>query len=454
MCSCPEKNYLESVLKKKGQGVCMKKPCLGTDCLIKAFKEAQDFVDSIGKVPGLAGLGIVESPYFGKGQEPREVKKSDSKRTSTSKQFEVTNQLCNAQNIDNLRKLSYNAAPSAFTPSAPKKPGVVQEGITTFPDPSVQATLKSKKKDEKIEKPKEPEINSPPPQMLEDTPCGEPKCKSRPKKVTADVSDSTDKINTLREKLSTAQKNDQKQSSKNRSQSGPGNSKSSAKANQFIYSFGNSYPTSVYGHKNCSNLRARVPAHMGWLWNQTDTVANLKPRAGWRPGAISVLLRDILKEAKDGFFKQTNRPRSAPSRSKKGKPQKNMSYNALKKAAAPEEVAEEEVEFPPTLHIHRKDGVYYVTMYPIRQETSDEPRLDEPINPLQFKIVKSKGSIASSSTASDMEIEFSPPAAVNRLKKKPNVIHVETQVKQQEILDSFRHSTDSKKSKKDKGKKK
>lgn len=474
LCSCPGKSHLESVLKRKGHGVCIKKPCLGTDCLIKAFRDAQDFVDSIGKVPGLAGLGIIESPYFGQAQEGKEVKKTESKSVPINKQAETTNNICNIQNLEHLKKSSYNASSTMHTPNLPKKSGVVQEGIITVPDPSVHASLKSKKKDEKIEKPKETESSTPPIQNFEDTPCGEPKCKSRPKKVVAEVSnlDSAEKIEAIREKFSAPQKVDKKHSPKMRSHSGLSsdrarNSKStprlskSAKANQFIYSFGNSYPTSVYGHKNCNLLRTRVPAHMGWMWNQTDTVGKLKPRDGWRPGAISVHLRDILREAKEGFLKETRRPRSAPSKSKKGKAQKTMSYTSMKKTlVANEEETEEEADFPPTLHIHRKDGVYYVTMYPIRPETSEVPRLDEPINPLQFKIVKSKDSLASSSTASDMEIEFTPPAAVNRLKKKPNVIHIETQVKQQEIIDAFKKTVDSKKkdkdskTKKDKGKKK
>lgn len=62
------------------------------------------------------------------------------------------------------------------------------------------------------------------------------------------------------------------------------------------------------------------------------------------------------------------------------------------------------------------------------------------MKPLQFKIVKNKddASITSSSTASDMEIEFSPPAAVTRYRKKPDVVHVDTQVRQQEIIDAYK----------------
>lgn len=83
------------------------------------------------------------------------------------------------------------------------------------------------------------------------------------------------------------------------------------------------------------------------------------------------------------------------------------------------------------------------------------PKLEEPTKPLQFKIVKNRddASDVSNSTASDMEIEFSPPAAVNRYRKKPDVIHVETQVKQQEILDAYK-PPGSKKTEKKSGKEK
>ena len=453
-CSCPGKDHLESVLKRKGHSVCTKKPCLGTDCLIKAFKDAQDFVDSIGKVPGLAGLGIVESPYFGKPSESKDIKKMESKQITIIKPPEVTNTLCNTQNIESIRKSNYNAAPNSS--NLIKRSPAVQEGTSTFPDSFTYASLKSKKKEERIDKPKEIESNTAAVQINEDSPCGEPKCKSKPKKTATDVtsSESTDKINNLRDKLSALPKNHRKTVSKNVK-----SASKSSKPTQFDYSYGNSYPTSVYGHKKCNFIRPRVPANMGWMWNQMDTIGKLKPRVGWKPGAISTYLREMLKEAKEGFL-NNKRPMSAPSRTKKGgKLQKSMSFGAMKKGAThAEEEVEEDVDFPPTLHIHRKDGVYYVTMYPIKQETTDVPRLDEPVNPLQFKIVKSKDSLASSSTASDMEIEFSPPAAVNRLKKKPNVIHVETQVKQQEILDACKTDLKGKgkdgKSKKDKGKKK
>ncbi|XP_058792365.1 uncharacterized protein LOC131664914 [Phymastichus coffea] len=429
VCSCPAKGNMEAMLKKKGYAMCTKKPCLGTDCLIKAFKDAQDFVDNIGKVPGLAGLGITESPYFSKPQDVKEFAKAESKLAPAAKQPEI-------QNLENVKKPIAVATPTTFPPVTTKKPGLVQEGTAALPDLSTLPPSKPKKKDEKIEKVKDSENTANSLQNIEDTPCGEPKCKSRPRKdKTVEMSGECHEKN---EK--SIQKGDKKGSSKGKlSPSGdrPKTAKSSksAKANQFLYNFGNAYPASIYGHKTCGSQRPRVPAHMGWMWNKTDTITRRKPRPGWRPGAISIQLRDLLNEAKAGFFKEALRPRSAPTRSKKGKLQKTMSFTS-KKGMIREDEEEPEIEYPPTLHIHRKDGIYYVTMYPIRQEGSDEPRLDEPINPLQFKIVKSKTSLASSSTASDMEIEFSPPAAVNRQKKKPNVIHVETQVKQQDILDA------------------
>lgn len=444
-CSCPAKDNMESMLKKKGHAMCTKKPCMGTDCLIKAFKDAQDFVDNIGKVPGLAGLGITESPYFPKLPDAKETK-AESKSVPTSKQPDI-------QNYEKSIKSPSNATATQFSPVTARKTGLVQEAITALPDPSNSPPSKPKKKDEKTEKTKESENTAQPLQNIEDTPCGEPKCKSRPRK------EKTVEIDECHEKNEKFQKGDKKGSLKGRSRSGPTgdrpkSSKSGKSAKKFAYNFGNAYPASVYGHKTCGSQRPRVPANMGWMWNKTDTIARRKPRPGWRPGAISLQLRDLLNEAKAGFFKVALRPRSVPARSKKGKLQKTMSFTSGKKGMPREEEEEPEVEYPPTLHIHRKDGVYYVTMYPIRQEGSDEPRLDEPINPLQFKIVKSKTSLASSSTASDMEIEFSPPAAVNRQKKKPDVVHVETQVKQQEILDACKESNGKKKEKpkKDKGK--
>ncbi|KAJ8673869.1 hypothetical protein QAD02_005131 [Eretmocerus hayati] len=440
-CTCPGKDPMESMLKSKGHNLCLKKPCLGTDCLMKAFKDAQAFVDSIGKGPGLGGLNIGESPYFGRStqESSRDPRKAESRGLNLAKPLDTP------QNSN---------FPGGNTGSRK----VVQEGHVTLPDPSSFPPPKPKKREDRSGADKAAaEASKAQASINEESPCGEPKCKSRPRKVhTSDDNGENGDNSGQRSASPSAQKRSRSPKS---SKSAPGLSKKSSKADKFVYSYGDKYPQSVYGHKDCNTRRARIPANMGWLWNKYDDIAKIARKTGWRPGAISVQMKEILNEAKAGFLKgAARRPRSAPSaKGKKGGKAQPMQPFAKKGNECPQEDEEEDVEFPPTLHIHRKDGVYYVTMYPIRQEQDGEvARLDEPINPLQFKIVKSKGSIASSSTASDMEIEFSPPAAVNRPRKRPNVVHVETQVKQQEIIDSLRTSVSSaaKKDKKDRKKSK
>lgn len=58
--------------KLNSEGKCSKMPCTGVECFIRAFKETQDFVNSLGNVPGLAGLGLMdpsESPFFGRQED-------------------------------------------------------------------------------------------------------------------------------------------------------------------------------------------------------------------------------------------------------------------------------------------------------------------------------------------------------------------------------------------------
>lgn len=458
-CLCPPKDCLEATLKSKGQGsVCTKKSCVGGDCLIKAFKDAQEFVDGLGKVPGLAGLGIVSGPYFNGPRtstmnQQRECRKGDSRSTVTTMKppescgpcGKYDRPECQEQpppsSLEVVKKPSISVPAPAPVNAGPRK-SAVQEGAVALPDPATQASIKAKKKDDKNDKQKEPENGQSVPQENNESPCGDPKCRSRPvkKKEKECVGEDDDQPR----KNSILQKSKYKNS-----KSAPG---LKTKRIQYVYNFGDEYP--IYGHKHCAADRSRVPAKQGWSWDKVDKfiVANkwYKPRPGWRPGAISVAIRDQLIEAKEGFFTE-KRPKSAPSKGKKG-------HMIVRKGRDQkvEEEEDEDIEYPPTLHIHRKNGDYYVTMYPIRPETEDLQRLDAPINPLQFKIVKSKTSVASSSTASDMEIEFSPPAAVNRLKKKPNVVHTGTQLKQQMIHDEYKklhgpkkkNSKDGKKDKK------
>ncbi|XP_018345865.1 PREDICTED: uncharacterized protein LOC108750700 [Trachymyrmex septentrionalis] len=460
---------------KTNASKCTKKPCVGADCMIRAFKEVQEFVDSLGKVPGMEGLGLMdpsESPYFG-----RDI------------QWDYT-----IQEIANERKRGYPISASPGVPTVqcpapcntqivPGRSGVVREAIPSLPETMSHSVAvkpskkKENKKEEKLEKQKELDVTtSAPVDAVDVGPCGEPKCKSRRKKrddrtIPEDNDESKTKpIQTLPPGIIAA-KAVGKLIEKGRYPKGkPGPSgdrgrggaiKISRRVMRYVYSIGDVYPGTNYGHKNCIDPRFRVPANMGWLWNTRATGDKLKPRIGWKPGAIGRYLNELLKAAK-GASMEDYRARSITSRDTvrpRGKVYKSMSY-VTAPVTKKEKESEEDAEPPPTLHIHRKDGTYYVTMYPIRQETTTNvSRLDEPMKPLQFKIARNKddASVASSSTASDMEIEFSPPAAVNRYRKKPDVIHVDTQVRQQEILDAYkladeeeRPKTKEKKNKKEK----
>ncbi|XP_029174360.1 uncharacterized protein LOC114942990 [Nylanderia fulva] len=455
---------------------CTKKPCVGADCMIRAFKEAQDFVDSIGKVPGLVGLGLMdpsESPYFG-----REIDKDYSVQEIPSEKKRAYPPVSAFPYLQCTAPCNTQLGTVASSIPIPGRAGVVREAIPSIPDATlVPITVKPKKKEdkkeEKLEKQKEKELDVTTVTPDVDVgPCGEPKCKSRRKKVRDNrIPPREETIEELQKSVTLSSSITTKGVSKYiakqqypRSKALPGPAgdrdvargespiKISKRVMRFIYSIGDVYPGTNYGHRNCIDPRLRVPANMGWLWNTSTTVGKLKPRIGWKPGAISRYLSEMLKEAKKGAPPmEDSRPRLVPSRTglRRGKLYKSLSYvSQLKKEA------EDEVEPPPTLHIHRKDGTYYVTMYPIRQETA-EPQLEEPMKPLQFKIARNKddASVATSSTASDMEIEFSPPAAVNRYRRKPDVIHVDTQVRQQEILDAFKSTVDVPKKRDKKGKK-
>ncbi|XP_015175586.1 PREDICTED: uncharacterized protein LOC107065954, partial [Polistes dominula] len=492
-CTCAGKD-LPPVWNKGGKE-CDKKPCTGIDCLLRAFKEAQEFVDSLGKVPGLEGLGLMdpsESPFFGrdisKDYETDETQLEKRAKLIAS-QIPSPNPQCTAPcnprfvtnrfdtKTDNI-SMAYTT-PTPLTIAVPGRTGIVREAVPTIHDNGSTITYskpkkKEEKREDKTDKSKETDPTPPAPLEIDLGPCGEPKCKSRLKKNTSKI-ESVDNIEHSTKKSTTQIKSvnaisvttpltgskasDKGKHHKSKANfvgaSGDRNIKTPIKVSKrimrYVYSIGDVYPGVHYGHKNCIDVRMRVPANMGWLWNTSSTLYNLKPRIGWKPGAIGKYLSELLTEAKAGSIVGESRPRSVPSRTRRTKAYRSMSFTSVKKLQAKKE-NDEEAELPPTLHIHRKDGTYYVTMYPIKQETMDVPKLEEPMKPLQFKIVKNKDdeSVASSSTASDMEIEFSPPAAVNRYRKKPDVVHVETQVKQQEILDALKITDTSKKDKKNK----
>lgn len=474
---------------KKGGPDCNKKPCTGIDCLLRAFKEAQEFVDSLGKVPGFEGLGLMdpsESPFFGR-DISKDYETDDTQAEKRAQALPLPNPHCTApcnprigtrkfdtgtNNVSVPHSTSAYTAATPLTIAVPGRTGVVREAVPTLPDNGstvvyAKPKKKEEKREEKIDKSKDIDATPSVPVEIDLGPCGEPKCKSRRKKVM-DTVESIENIEFSHKKsvtqikpLSTgvttpltsskaSEKGKHKLKINSISPSGDRTIKTPIKVSKrvmrYVYSIGDVYPGIHYGHKNCIDVRMRVPANMGWLWNTSSTLYNLKPRIGWKPGAIGRYLSELLKEAKAG---SKGKPRAVPFRTRKGKTYRSMSFTSVKKLQAKKE-NEEETELPPTLHIHRKDGTYYVTMYPIKQETMDVPKLEQPMKPLQFKIVKNKDdeSVASSSTASDMEIEFSPPAAVSRYRKKPDVIHIDTQVKQQDILDALKISDILKKDKK------
>lgn len=452
---------------------CENNPCLGVDCLIRAFKETQDFVDSIGKVPGLAGLGLMdptESPYFGRMR--------DEVPTSCVAQIGLSSaplglktsgvQPLTLRSAHIARKCDTTAINTIFP--AP----TMGLGSPVHRDPhmhqtEIQSQISSrlkKRSDERGEKQKEPQEPSHQTATDGETgPCAEPRCKSRKKKAQEESSTDASAFNfqVATKKIAVGNKLPAPRVGRTRSRGrskastipGPGGVRSSSQRSSYIrvskriMRLVNAMrdPRFCHGHKNCHDVRIRVPGNMGWLWNSNEVPGKLKTPIGWKPGAISKFVWDRLQEAKamtaESGSASESRP-TTPSKGKRGKSLRIKSFHSLGRSqwarSRMHEKDDDEVELPPTLHIHRKDGTYYVTMYPVKAENIHNPEMHEAVKPLQFKITKDKdgGSASSSSTASDMEIEFSPPAAVNRYKKKGPVKDGDTQVNQQEILDALK----------------
>lgn len=433
-----------------------------------------------------------ESPYFGREKSKEAHYEAPKARTFVASTVLPNPQCvgpCNPQAPKSIPPGSGKAfAGAPFTITVPGRGGVVREAVPAIPGPGfAYAPGKSRIRDDK-DRTKESEASSSPVEAAIG-PCGEPGCRAKRRTnepaEAAPAKDATSEApakkhagaaiaNGARNSGGKHPAGTKTKRSFNRSSlqtsggDGIGRKRSSGrsvrKVTRFVYSAGDDYSGFTCGHKNCIEERHRVPANMGWLWNLNETIGRLKPRPGWRPGAIARHVSEILREAKrlDGRKPRTrsrssssrSRSRSAPSRGKRAKVHKD-GRSVKKSARWRGDDEKEESEPPPTLHINRKDGTYYVTMYPIKQDKMDVPKLEEPMKPLQFKIAKRNrddASVASSSTASDMEIEFSPPAAVNRYHRKPDVVHVETQVKLQEITDAFKSDRDKKVDKK-KGKK-
>ncbi|XP_069671641.1 uncharacterized protein [Periplaneta americana] len=167
---------------------------------------------------------------------------------------------------------------------------------------------------------------------------------------------------------------------------------------RFVYSLGGTYPGVKIGHRHCLQPVDQVPARMGWRWYPPDTATGLKPRPGWRPGAVSRGVTRIIRAVQ----------RAA------GIEEKNLSFRKCEVPEPLPEVTEEKDDtpkLPPTLHIHRRNGAYYISMHPINLVP------EENNVPLQFRIPAKKNDeddddscgCGDSNTSSELEIEFMAP---------------------------------------------
>ncbi|KAL1514070.1 hypothetical protein ABEB36_003392 [Hypothenemus hampei] len=229
------------------------------------------------------------------------------------------------------------------------------------------------------------------------------------------------------------------------------------KKGKFVYSIGDSYPGTKLGHKECVTPIFNVPPHMGWLWNIHTPILNLKPRRGWRPGALT---------------------KTIASRIRAHRQSKGMGLLRLpifKKSDGEIEEHDPKVIPRPTLQIQKKEGTYWVTMNPLKDPYSLVENEDPYMNctPMTFKITSNKNKIqndycycdgeealegdkSSSSSESELDIEFTPPAGVihpERFKKRPNVVCCQAQYDPQDFQVPKKGKDKKGKDKKEKGKK-
>lgn len=207
---------------------------------------------------------------------------------------------------------------------------------------------------------------------------------------------------------------------------------------QFVYKLGDLYPGVNVGHRECIIPGRNVPAKMGWAWNIHVPCVGLKPRRGWRPGAVGrTIATAILAHRKAQGLKPL--PLGTGIKSKDGR----------KRGAKSQYDSDTDVTVAPkpTLQIKKKDGTYMITMNPLKDpktiEDNENPYMD--CSPLQFKITKNKEKDDSrscycddteSTSDSELDIEFTPPAGIirpERLKRKKNVVHTDTQYNKEDF---------------------
>ncbi|XP_014259470.1 uncharacterized protein LOC106672488 isoform X2 [Cimex lectularius] len=146
------------------------------------------------------------------------------------------------------------------------------------------------------------------------------------------------------------------------------------------------YPGVHIGHKDCIVPYRMVPKNMGWLWNIKNAAGILKAGRGWRPGAIAESVAELMDAAKSTTQKSKKKSRKPPPRKKKEESELHKqpgkkTAKMLKEERKDKDNGDKSPEdLRPTLHVHKKHGLYYVSMFPPKKEDEAEPQ------PIQFKI--------------------------------------------------------------------
>jgi len=201
------------------------------------------------------------------------------------------------------------------------------------------------------------------------------------------------------------------------------------------------YPGIHVGHKYCITPVRLVPKSMGWMWNASGACTNVRPGRGWRPGAINKEVAGNIRSWKRESGLVTPTEASAPTIKKRPISTPRRGYPKLRGGnngtpLTPKSQASQVQETKPTLHIHKKEGFYYVSMYPTKRDSDDD---EAEVKPLKFKIDAKRpdgesGSSddgnrtgGSSSSSESLEIEYMSPAALMPRKKKVFKTNAETQ---------------------------
>uniref|UniRef100_A0A182SRX0 DUF4776 domain-containing protein n=1 Tax=Anopheles maculatus TaxID=74869 RepID=A0A182SRX0_9DIPT len=141
----------------------------------------------------------------------------------------------------------------------------------------------------------------------------------------------------------------------------------------YSYRFGKRHPGIVVGHRTCMRQDPLVPPHMGWQWDICPPGID-KRRPGWRPGAV----RQPIKQLMQHFLKCY--------------PLDNVPVSKKKTVGFHSEDPSQggDTKQKPTLHITKQNGVYSITMNPLKDsdtlKTTDDPYL--PCKPIKFKLAK------------------------------------------------------------------